>query len=89
MQNCAARSNACSTRTVPRLGSSRCPRSTWRLRCSAMWLDLAIVLSWAGKRDAADSVLETGITTVERHIDHRHHDVRQVYEWLSDVHHGE
>jgi len=54
-----------------------------------MWLDLAIVLSWAGKRDAADSVLETGITTVERHIDHRHHDVRQVYEWLSDVHHGE
>jgi len=46
---------------------------------------IGLLLSRQGEYAAADSVLRRAIGIMERHVDRRHHDVRQLYEWLSDV----
>jgi len=46
---------------------------------------IGLLNSRQGEYAAADSVLRQAITLMEHHVGRRHHDVRQLYEWLSDV----
>jgi serine/threonine-protein kinase len=46
---------------------------------------IGLLSSRQGEYVAADSVLRQAIAIMERHVGRRHHDVRQLYQWLSDV----
>jgi len=46
---------------------------------------IGLLHSREGDYAVADSVLGNAIAIMERHVDRRHRDVRQLYEWLGDV----